>query len=1053
MNFGFEIVAARPKGQVVDPLKQQSMRAGTGDKVRRNPSTDQKKVRRQLARSAALDSTTASLDAELTATGSAQWVSRDQQVTAHFGRQGSSLAVVVAFPEGIERQQFPRTALREALAWASSFDVESVRMGQFVDPALAASARDNVTSGRAQAVRDGGDNAYEEFTPDGTSDYNADFAHEVGVPKPVKINPDPQWTTASLTAASDAGTCRNCGLHIERENGYWWDPVHSTRCADGQEHAPMSTGFSFDGRGWGYPQQGLDGQWFYASKTAGFWDDIHAQYEALKSAKSADDVLRICPKIPGMSAGDGFFEGSGGDEQVYDALLAAGWKTIWMDADYFWAMRAPNGDVISYVEGDLYRGDQRTASRRTAVGYDPGMNPGGNPHAMDADMPGCECPGYVLSSADSLRTSSRKTAGTGYSASYSPSDNDFRAMQLVPDAVRPFDGQELLRQIGGGNIMAISGGRRAFVTNVNVGQNVSDKETVGLYMPSGQGYGVLIWLDANDTYVVCRTRQGAIKGQRSGLYADQVGEAAYQASSYWNVAFGSVRRTAATKGDVAAALKDAFLRTSSRKTAGTGYSASYSPSDNDFRAMQLVPDAVRPFDGQELLRQIGGGNIMAISGGRRAFVTNVNVGQNVSDKETVGLYMPSGQGYGVLIWLDANDTYVVCRTRQGAIKGQRSGLYADQVGEAAYQASSYWNVAFGSVRRTAATKGDVAAALKDAFDAAASMYFLAAGAHWNVEGPGFQQYHALFETIYNDVLGSLDPIAENVRKLGFPAPASVADVTGTAPPADGTDAISLVGSLLNANGAALAALKVAFDAASAADEQGVANFLADRIDMHQKWGWQLSASSKTAGRNDAPPYGSEDWVNEQLNAGRTIDDIEDEMWATKADEDYHREKDGDDRYLASKNDGLKNTCANCGAAVAKNDTRCAQCGYMFPSVPKFATVDPELASRARSWWGGFGAEDRGVGNGFVSTDGLPYAWHDDTTLVSLVDGGWIEFRRGGATGWEFKGSGDSWEPLPPAKSQEDHQRDMDDYNRREDEYRQHQRVNDPEGYRRWLGGD
>lgn len=896
MNFGFEIVAARPKGQVVDPLKQQSMRAGTGDKVRRNPSTDQKKVRRQLARSAALDSTTASLDAELTATGSAQWVSRDQQVTAHFGRQGSSLAVVVAFPEGIERQQFPRTALREALAWASSFDVESVRMGQFVDPALAASARDNVTSGRAQAVRDGGDNAYEEFTPDGTSDYNADFAHEVGVPKPVKINPDPQWTTASLTAASDAGTCRNCGLHIERENGYWWDPVHSTRCADGQEHAPMSTGFSFDGRGWGYPQQGLDGQWFYASKTAGFWDDIHAQYEALKSAKSADDVLRICPKIPGMSAGDGFFEGSGGDEQVYDALLAAGWKTIWMDADYFWAMRAPNGDVISYVEGDLYRGDQRTASRRTAVGYDPGMNPGGNPHAMDADMPGCECPGYVLSSADSLRTSSRKTAGTGYSASYSPSDNDFRAMQLVPDAVRPFDGQELLRQIGGGNIMAISGGRRAFVTNVNVGQNVSDKETVGLYMPSGQGYGVLIWLDANDTYVVCRTRQGAIKGQRSGLYADQVGEAAYQASSYWNVAFGSVRRTAATKGDVAAALKDAF-------------------------------------------------------------------------------------------------------------------------------------------------------------DAAASMYFLAAGAHWNVEGPGFQQYHALFETIYNDVLGSLDPIAENVRKLGFPAPASVADVTGTAPPADGTDAISLVGSLLNANGAALAALKVAFDAASAADEQGVANFLADRIDMHQKWGWQLSASSKTAGRNDAPPYGSEDWVNEQLNAGRTIDDIEDEMWATKADEDYHREKDGDDRYLASKNDGLKNTCANCGAAVAKNDTRCAQCGYMFPSVPKFATVDPELASRARSWWGGFGAEDRGVGNGFVSTDGLPYAWHDDTTLVSLVDGGWIEFRRGGATGWEFKGSGDSWEPLPPAKSQEDHQRDMDDYNRREDEYRQHQRVNDPEGYRRWLGGD
>jgi DNA-binding ferritin-like protein len=38
-------------------------------------------------------------------------------------------------------------------------------------------------------------------------------------------------------------------------------------------------------------------------------------------------------------------------------------------------------------------------------------------------------------------------------------------------------------------------------------------------------------------------------------------------------------------------------------------------------------------------------------------------------------------------------------------------------------------------------------------------------------------------------------------------------------------------------------LKKAFDIANQANEQGIANFIAERIDMHAKWDWQLKATT------------------------------------------------------------------------------------------------------------------------------------------------------------------------------------------------------------------
>jgi starvation-inducible DNA-binding protein len=128
-----------------------------------------------------------------------------------------------------------------------------------------------------------------------------------------------------------------------------------------------------------------------------------------------------------------------------------------------------------------------------------------------------------------------------------------------------------------------------------------------------------------------------------------------------------------------------------------------------------------------------------------------------------------------------------------------------------------------------------------------TFYFLAHGYHWNVEGSDFSQYHGLFGEIYEDAYGSIDPIAENIRKLDDYAPFSLQkflDLRTVEFKDVQPNPKAMAKSLLTANEAVIKTLNDAFKKASKADEQGIADFIAGRIDMHQKWAWQLRASTK-----------------------------------------------------------------------------------------------------------------------------------------------------------------------------------------------------------------
>ena len=125
--------------------------------------------------------------------------------------------------------------------------------------------------------------------------------------------------------------------------------------------------------------------------------------------------------------------------------------------------------------------------------------------------------------------------------------------------------------------------------------------------------------------------------------------------------------------------------------------------------------------------------------------------------------------------------------------------------------------------------------------------FTAHGFHWNVKGKDFREMHDFFGAIYEDLEGSLDPIGENILKLGYDAPYMLTDflelscIEPCERISDG-DCHKMLQRLHADNHKLLKEAFEAFKIANDCNEQGIANFLAERIDMLQKWNWQLSAT-------------------------------------------------------------------------------------------------------------------------------------------------------------------------------------------------------------------
>ena len=138
-------------------------------------------------------------------------------------------------------------------------------------------------------------------------------------------------------------------------------------------------------------------------------------------------------------------------------------------------------------------------------------------------------------------------------------------------------------------------------------------------------------------------------------------------------------------------------------------------------------------------------------------------------------------------------------------------------------------------------------AMKVAFATEYGFAIKAQNFHWNVEGPLFPQLHMLFGTIYEEVYASIDDFAENIRKLGSYTPASFERFSMLTQVEDELNMLedrAMIAELLQDSDKMVKLLKMVYDLAEQAGENGLSNFLAERMDAHRKHSWQLRATSK-----------------------------------------------------------------------------------------------------------------------------------------------------------------------------------------------------------------
>jgi len=119
--------------------------------------------------------------------------------------------------------------------------------------------------------------------------------------------------------------------------------------------------------------------------------------------------------------------------------------------------------------------------------------------------------------------------------------------------------------------------------------------------------------------------------------------------------------------------------------------------------------------------------------------------------------------------------------------------------------------------------------------------------HWNVEGSNFPQYHQFFDTLYGDVSGTIDQIAEYVRILGHYTPGSLTRYAELTIIEDQTRIpraeLMFVESLQDCE-KMIQLVAGMFDEATAERQQGIANYMAELQDLYGKKAWFIRSTLK-----------------------------------------------------------------------------------------------------------------------------------------------------------------------------------------------------------------
>ena len=124
-----------------------------------------------------------------------------------------------------------------------------------------------------------------------------------------------------------------------------------------------------------------------------------------------------------------------------------------------------------------------------------------------------------------------------------------------------------------------------------------------------------------------------------------------------------------------------------------------------------------------------------------------------------------------------------------------------------------------------------------------TLYLTTHNFHWNVTGPMFNTLHLMFMQQYTELWNAVDPVAERIRSLGFPAPGSYAqfgklssipDVPATPP-----KALEMVAILVGGHEAVARTARGIFPLADQANDEPTADLLTQRLAVHEQTAWML----------------------------------------------------------------------------------------------------------------------------------------------------------------------------------------------------------------------
>jgi len=123
-----------------------------------------------------------------------------------------------------------------------------------------------------------------------------------------------------------------------------------------------------------------------------------------------------------------------------------------------------------------------------------------------------------------------------------------------------------------------------------------------------------------------------------------------------------------------------------------------------------------------------------------------------------------------------------------------------------------------------------------------TLYLKTHNYHWNVTGPMFQTLHLMFETQYNELALAVDLIAERIRSLGAPAPASYRQFVALSSVLEDEDqpaAEEMIRRLVAGQETVARTARSVFPLVEEAHDEATADLLTQRLQVHEKTAWML----------------------------------------------------------------------------------------------------------------------------------------------------------------------------------------------------------------------